>query len=102
MSSDTPTLESSYHDFRPEFLCRAFSNSKQVLKLSHDCEDFLASMHDTTSPIPFLISQSFLIYGRIPKEHPGVSPVGVVKYDVKLISAARAMAETPYCISPVK
>nr|GFB37657.1 putative reverse transcriptase domain-containing protein [Tanacetum cinerariifolium] len=72
--------------------------------LSHGCEGFLATIHDTTSDVPSIHDQ--LIVSEFPDvfldELPGIPPVREVEFNIELIPGAEPISKTPYRMAPIE
>nr|GFA69657.1 hypothetical protein [Tanacetum cinerariifolium] len=66
--------------------------------LSHGCEGFLATIHDTTSDIPSIHDQPILseFPDVFPDELPGIPLVREVEFSIELISGAKPISKAPY------
>nr|GFD33607.1 putative reverse transcriptase domain, aspartic peptidase domain protein [Tanacetum cinerariifolium] len=66
--------------------------------LSHGCEGFLATIHDTTSEVPSIHDQpivsefSDVFLGEL----PGIPPVREVEFNIELITGAEPISKAPY------
>nr|GFC21095.1 putative reverse transcriptase domain, aspartic peptidase domain protein [Tanacetum cinerariifolium] len=71
--------------------------------LSHGCEGFLATIHDTTSDVPSIhdhpIVSEFL--DVFPDELPGIPPVRKVEFNIELIPEAEPISKDPYRMAPI-
>nr|GFD08350.1 putative reverse transcriptase domain, aspartic peptidase domain protein [Tanacetum cinerariifolium] len=58
--------------------------------LSHGCEGFLATIHDTTSVVPSIHDQAIAseFPDVFPDELPGIPPIREVKFSIELIPGA--------------
>nr|GFD38806.1 putative reverse transcriptase domain, aspartic peptidase domain protein [Tanacetum cinerariifolium] len=72
--------------------------------LSHGCEGFLATIHDTTSDVPSIHDQP--IVSEFPDvfldELPGIPPVREVEFNIELIPWSEPISKAPYCMAPIK
>nr|GEX13182.1 putative reverse transcriptase domain, aspartic peptidase domain protein [Tanacetum cinerariifolium] len=72
--------------------------------LSHGCEGFLATIHDTTSDVPSIHDQP--IVSEFPDvfldELPGIPPVCEVKFSIELIPGAEPILKAPYRMAPIE
>nr|GFB79079.1 putative reverse transcriptase domain-containing protein [Tanacetum cinerariifolium] len=66
--------------------------------LSHGCEGFLATIHDTTSDVPSIHDQPIVseFPDVFPDELLGIPPVREVEFNIKLISGAEPISKAPY------
>nr|GFD08489.1 putative reverse transcriptase domain, aspartic peptidase domain protein [Tanacetum cinerariifolium] len=62
--------------------------------LSHGCEGFLATIHDTTSDVPSIHDQP--IVSEFPDELPGIPPVREVEFSIELIPRTEPISKAPY------
>nr|GFB30321.1 putative reverse transcriptase domain-containing protein [Tanacetum cinerariifolium] len=72
--------------------------------LSHGCEGFLATIHDTTSDVPSIHDQPivFEFPNVFPDELPGIPPVREVEFNIKLIPGAEPISKAPYRMAPIE
>nr|GFC27007.1 hypothetical protein [Tanacetum cinerariifolium] len=66
--------------------------------LSHGCEGFLATIHDTTSEVPSIHDQPivFEFPDVFPDELPGIAPVREVEFNIELILGSEPISKAPY------
>nr|GFB77802.1 putative reverse transcriptase domain-containing protein [Tanacetum cinerariifolium] len=66
--------------------------------LSYGCEGFLATIHNTTSDVPFIHDQPFVseFLDVFPDELLGIPPVREVEFSIKLIPGAEPISKAPY------
>nr|GEY32078.1 putative reverse transcriptase domain-containing protein [Tanacetum cinerariifolium] len=66
--------------------------------LSHGCEGFLATIHDTTSDFPSIHDQPIVseFPDVFPDELPGIPPVYEVEFNIELILGAEPIYKAPY------
>nr|GFC20249.1 putative nucleotidyltransferase, ribonuclease H [Tanacetum cinerariifolium] len=66
--------------------------------LSHGCEGFLATIHDTISDVPSIHDQPvvFEFPDVFPDELPGIPPVREVEFNIELIPGAETILRAPY------
>nr|GEV46817.1 hypothetical protein [Tanacetum cinerariifolium] len=72
--------------------------------LSHGCEGFLATIHDTTSDVPSIHDQPIVseFLDVFPEELPGIPPVREVEFSIKLIPGAEPILKAPYRMAPIE
>nr|GFC29469.1 putative reverse transcriptase domain-containing protein [Tanacetum cinerariifolium]GFC29535.1 putative reverse transcriptase domain-containing protein [Tanacetum cinerariifolium] len=85
--------------------------------LSHGCEGFLATIHDTTSDVPSIHDQPivFEFPDVFPNELPGIPlvhvfldellgipPVREVGFNIELIPGAEPISKTSYRMAPIE
>nr|GFD25592.1 putative reverse transcriptase domain-containing protein [Tanacetum cinerariifolium] len=72
--------------------------------LSHGCEGFLATIHDTTSDVPSIHDQP--IVSEFPDvfldELSGIPPVRAVEFNIELIPGAEPISKAPYRMAPIE
>nr|GFD46773.1 putative reverse transcriptase domain, aspartic peptidase domain protein [Tanacetum cinerariifolium] len=66
--------------------------------LSHGCEGFLATIHDTTSDVPSIHDQLIVseFLDVFPDEFSGIPPVREVEFNIELIPGAEPISKAPY------
>nr|GFD09697.1 putative reverse transcriptase domain, aspartic peptidase domain protein [Tanacetum cinerariifolium] len=66
--------------------------------LSHGCEGFLATIHDTTSGVPSIHDQPIVSEFPyvFPDELPGIPPVREVEFNIELIPGSEPIFKAPY------
>nr|GFC70737.1 putative reverse transcriptase domain, aspartic peptidase domain protein [Tanacetum cinerariifolium] len=66
--------------------------------LSHGCEAFLATIHDTTLEIPSIHDQPIVseFPDVFPNELPRIPPVREVEFNIELIPGAEPISKAPY------
>nr|GFC05020.1 putative reverse transcriptase domain-containing protein [Tanacetum cinerariifolium] len=110
-----------YHSYRvifgdihaPEFIYHGSLSGKsmQIISalqartlLSHGCEGFLATIHDTTSDVPSIHDQP--IVSKFPDvfldELPGIPPVREVEFNIELIPWAEPIPKALYRMAPIE
>nr|GFD10561.1 putative reverse transcriptase domain-containing protein [Tanacetum cinerariifolium] len=71
---------------------------------SYGCEDFLATIHDTTSDVPSIHDQ--LIVSEFPDVFPdellGIPLVREVEFSIEHISGAEPISKAPYRMAPIE
>nr|GFC98770.1 putative reverse transcriptase domain, aspartic peptidase domain protein [Tanacetum cinerariifolium] len=72
--------------------------------LSHGCEGFLATIHDTTFDFPSIHDQPIVseFLDVFPDELPGIPPVREVEFSIKLIPGAEPISKAPYCMALIE
>nr|GFA64504.1 putative reverse transcriptase domain-containing protein [Tanacetum cinerariifolium] len=72
--------------------------------LSHGCEGFLATIHDTTSDVPSIHDQPIVseFPDVFPDELPGIPPVREVEFNIKLIPGSKPISKAPYRMAPIE
>nr|GFB47144.1 putative reverse transcriptase domain-containing protein [Tanacetum cinerariifolium] len=72
--------------------------------LSHGCEGFLATIHDTTSDVPSIHDQPIVskFPDVFPDELPGIPPVREVEFSIELIPGAEPISKAPYRMAPIE
>nr|GFD40797.1 putative reverse transcriptase domain, aspartic peptidase domain protein [Tanacetum cinerariifolium] len=72
--------------------------------LSHGCEGFLATIHDTTSEVPSIHDQPVVskFSDVFPDELPGIPPVREVKFNIELIPGSEPISKAPYRMAPIE
>nr|GFC02625.1 putative reverse transcriptase domain, aspartic peptidase domain protein [Tanacetum cinerariifolium] len=72
--------------------------------LSHGCESFLATIHDTTSDVPYIHDQPIVseFPDVFPDELPGIPPVREVEFSIELIQGAEPISKAPYRMAPIE
>nr|GFD43000.1 putative reverse transcriptase domain, aspartic peptidase domain protein [Tanacetum cinerariifolium] len=66
--------------------------------LSHGCDGFLATIHDTTSDVPSIHDQPIVSESPdvFPDELPGIPPIREVGFSIELIPGAEPISKAPY------
>nr|GFD36801.1 putative reverse transcriptase domain, aspartic peptidase domain protein [Tanacetum cinerariifolium] len=72
--------------------------------LSHGCEGFLATIHDTTSEVPSIHDQPTVseFLDVFPYELPGIPPVHEVEFNIELILGSEPISKDPYRIALIE
>nr|GFA87715.1 retrotransposon protein [Tanacetum cinerariifolium] len=72
--------------------------------LSHGCEAFLATIHDTTSDVSSIHDQPIVseFPDVFPDELPGIPPVREVEFNIELIPGAEPISKTLYRMAPIE
>nr|GFC75532.1 putative reverse transcriptase domain-containing protein [Tanacetum cinerariifolium] len=72
--------------------------------LSHGCEGFLATIHDTTSDVSSIHDQP--IVSEFPDVFPDellrIPPVREVEFSIELIPGAKPISKAPYRMAPIE
>nr|GFC04626.1 putative reverse transcriptase domain-containing protein [Tanacetum cinerariifolium] len=93
-----------YHGFLPGKSMQIISALQARTLLSHGCEGFLATTHDTTPDVPSIHDQP-IVYEFIdvfPDELPGIPPVREVEFNNELIPGAEPISKAPYRMAPIE
>nr|GFB42430.1 hypothetical protein [Tanacetum cinerariifolium] len=100
---DIHAPEFIYHGSLPRKSMQIISTLQACTLLSHDCEGFLATIHDTTSDVPSIHDQPivFDFLDVFPDELPGIPPVREVEFSIKLIPGAEPISKAPYRMAPI-
>nr|GFD35908.1 putative reverse transcriptase domain-containing protein [Tanacetum cinerariifolium] len=71
--------------------------------LSHGCEGFLATIHDTTSAVPSIHDQPIVseFPDVFPDELPGIPSVHEVEFNIELIPGSEPISKAPYRMAPI-
>nr|GEX05872.1 putative reverse transcriptase domain, aspartic peptidase domain protein [Tanacetum cinerariifolium] len=72
--------------------------------LSHGCEGFLATIHDTTSEVPSIHDQPIVseFPDVFPDELPGIPPIREVEFNIELIPGLEPISKAPYRMAPIE
>ncbi|GJT84056.1 DNA/RNA polymerases superfamily protein [Tanacetum coccineum] len=72
--------------------------------LSHGCEGFLATIHDTTSDVSSIHDQPIVseFQDVFPEELPGIPPIRDVEFNIELIPGAEPISKAPYRMAPIE
>nr|GFD42923.1 putative reverse transcriptase domain, aspartic peptidase domain protein [Tanacetum cinerariifolium] len=72
--------------------------------LSHGCEGFLATIHDTTLEVPSIHDQPIVseFLDVFPDELPGIPPVREVEFNIELIPGSEPISKAPYRMAPIE
>nr|GEY65619.1 hypothetical protein [Tanacetum cinerariifolium] len=72
--------------------------------LSHGCEGFLATIHDTTSDVPSIHDQQIVseFPDVFPDELPGIPPVREVEFNIEHIPGSEPISKDPYRMAPIE
>nr|GEV60052.1 putative reverse transcriptase domain, aspartic peptidase domain protein [Tanacetum cinerariifolium] len=95
---DIHAPEFIYHGSLPGKSMHIISALQARTLLSHDCEGFLATIHDTTSDVPSIHDQSIVseFPDVFPDELPGIPSVRKVEFSIELIPGAEPISKAPY------
>nr|GFC76403.1 putative reverse transcriptase domain, aspartic peptidase domain protein [Tanacetum cinerariifolium] len=93
-----------YHGSLPGKSMQIISALQARTLLSHGCECFLATIHDTTSDVPSIHDQSIVseFPDVFPDELPGIPPVHEVEFNIELIPGAEPISKAPYRMAPIE
>nr|GFD07654.1 putative reverse transcriptase domain, aspartic peptidase domain protein [Tanacetum cinerariifolium] len=101
---DIHAPEFIYHGSQPRKSMQIISTLQARTLLSHGCEGFLATIHDTTSDVPFIYDQ--LIVSEFPDvfpdKLPGIPLVREVEFSMELILGAEPISKAPYRMAPIE
>nr|GEZ68715.1 putative reverse transcriptase domain, aspartic peptidase domain protein [Tanacetum cinerariifolium] len=88
----------------PTLLDHIISALQSRTLLSHGCEGFLATIHDTTSNVPSIHDQPIVseFLDVFPDELPGIPPVREVEFSIELISRADPISKAPYRMASIE
>nr|GFC89218.1 putative reverse transcriptase domain, aspartic peptidase domain protein [Tanacetum cinerariifolium] len=72
--------------------------------LSHGCEGFLATIHDTTSDVPSIhdLPIVFEFSNVFPDELPGIPSVREIEFNIELILGSEPISKAPYRMAPIE
>nr|GFA83861.1 hypothetical protein [Tanacetum cinerariifolium] len=72
--------------------------------LSHGCEGFLATIHDTTSDVPSIHDQPIVseFPDVFPDELPRIPPVCEVEFNIELIPGSEPISKASYRMAPIE
>ncbi|GJS82063.1 putative reverse transcriptase domain-containing protein [Tanacetum coccineum] len=87
---DIHAPEFIYHGSLPGKSMKIISALKARTLLSHGCEGFLATIHDTTSDVSSIHDQPIVseFQDVFPEELPGIPPIRDVEFNIELIPGA--------------
>nr|GFD49125.1 putative reverse transcriptase domain-containing protein [Tanacetum cinerariifolium] len=97
----------------PEFIYHGslLGTSMQIISalqartlLSHGCEGFLDTIHDTTSDVPSIHDQPIVseFPDVFPDELPGIPLVREVEFNIELIIGSEPISKAPYRMAPIE
>nr|GFA76484.1 putative reverse transcriptase domain-containing protein [Tanacetum cinerariifolium] len=101
---DIHAPEFIYHGSLPGKSMQIISVLQARTLLSHGCEGFLATIHDTTSDVPSIHDQPIVseFPDVFPDELPGIPPVHEVEFSIELISGVEPISKAPYRMAPIE
>nr|GEZ71888.1 putative reverse transcriptase domain-containing protein [Tanacetum cinerariifolium] len=101
---DIHAPEFIYHGSRSGKSMQIISALQARTLLSHGCEGFLATIHDTTSDIPSIHDQPIVseFPDIFPDELPRIPPVREVEFNIELIPGAEPISKAPYRMAPIE
>nr|GEV19133.1 hypothetical protein [Tanacetum cinerariifolium] len=101
---DIHAPEFIYHGSLPGKSMQIISALQACTLLSHGCEGFLATIHDTTSDVPSIHDQPIVseFPDVFPDELPGIPPVREVEFNIELIPGAESISKTPYRMASIE
>nr|GEZ68384.1 retrotransposable element Tf2 [Tanacetum cinerariifolium] len=101
---DIHAPEFVYHGSLPGKSMQIISALQARTLLSHGCEGFLATIHDTTSDVPSIHDQPIVseFPDVFPDELPGIPPVREVKFNIELIPGSEPIYKAPYHMAPIE
>nr|GFC76775.1 hypothetical protein [Tanacetum cinerariifolium] len=87
----------------PTLLDHIISALQARTLLSHGCEGFLATIHDTTLEVRSIHDQPIVseFLDAFPDKLPGIPLVREVEFNVELIPGAEPISKAPYRMAPV-
>nr|GFD15666.1 putative reverse transcriptase domain, aspartic peptidase domain protein [Tanacetum cinerariifolium] len=93
-----------YHGSLPGKSMQIISALQARTLLSHGCEGFIATIHDTTSDVPSIHDQPIVskFPDVFPDELPGIPPVREVEFNIELIPGSEPISKTPYRMAPIE
>nr|GFB35663.1 hypothetical protein [Tanacetum cinerariifolium] len=91
-------MEFIYHGSLPGKSIQIIFALQARTLLSHGCEGFLATIHDTTFDVPSIHDQPIVseFPDVFPDELPGIPPVREVEFSIELILGAKPISKAPY------
>nr|GFB09444.1 putative reverse transcriptase domain-containing protein [Tanacetum cinerariifolium] len=101
---DIHAPEFIYHGSLPGKSMQIISALQARTLLSHGCEGFIATIHDTTSDIPSIYDQPIVseFPDVFPDELPGIPPVREVEFNIELIPGAEPISKAPYRMASIE
>nr|GFA96119.1 putative reverse transcriptase domain-containing protein [Tanacetum cinerariifolium] len=101
---DIHAPEFIYHGSLPGKSMQIISALQARTLLSHGCEGFLATIHDTTSDVPSIHDQPIVseFPDVFPDELLGIPPVRKVEFSIELIPEAEPISKAPYRMAPIE
>nr|GFC17258.1 putative reverse transcriptase domain-containing protein [Tanacetum cinerariifolium] len=102
--SDIHAPEFIYHGSLSGKSMQIISALQACTLLSHGCQGFLATIHDTTSDVPSIHDQPIVsgFPDVFPDELPGIPPVRKVKFSIELIPGAEPISKVPYRMASIE
>nr|GFA31862.1 putative reverse transcriptase domain-containing protein [Tanacetum cinerariifolium] len=102
--SDIHAPEFIYHGSLPGKSMQIISALQERTLLSHSCEGFLATIHDTTSDVPSIHEQPIVseFPDVFPDELPRIHPVREVEFNIELIPGSEPISKAPYHMAPIE
>nr|GFC82334.1 putative reverse transcriptase domain-containing protein [Tanacetum cinerariifolium] len=101
---DIHAPEFIYHGSLPGKAMQIISALQARTLLSHGCEGFLATIHDTTSDVPSIHDQPIVF--EFPDvfidELPGIPPVREVEFNIELIPGSEPISKAPYRMASIE
>nr|GFD47296.1 putative reverse transcriptase domain, aspartic peptidase domain protein [Tanacetum cinerariifolium] len=93
-----------YHGSLPGKSIQIISALQARTLLSHGCEGFLATIHDTTSDVSSIHDQPIVseFPDVFPDELLGIPPVREVEFNIDLIMGAEPISKAPYRMAPIE
>ncbi|GJZ71541.1 putative reverse transcriptase domain-containing protein [Tanacetum coccineum] len=101
---DIHAPEFIYHGSLPGKSMKIISALKARTLLSHGCEGFLATIHDTTSDVSSIHDQPIVseFQDVFLEELPGIPPIRDVEFNIELIPGAEPISKAPYRMAPIE
>nr|GFB73669.1 hypothetical protein [Tanacetum cinerariifolium] len=101
---DIHAPEFIYHGSLPGKAMQIISALQARTLLSHGCEGFLATIHETTSDVPSIHDQPIVseFPEVFPDELPGIPSVREVDFSIKLIPGAEPISKALYRMAPIE
>nr|GFC79387.1 putative reverse transcriptase domain-containing protein [Tanacetum cinerariifolium] len=95
---DIHAPEFIYHDSLLGKSMQIISALQARTLLSHGCEGFLATIHDTTSDVPSIHDQPIVseFPDVFPDELPGIPPIREVEFNIELIPGQEPISKALY------
>nr|GFB51935.1 putative reverse transcriptase domain-containing protein [Tanacetum cinerariifolium] len=101
---DIHAPEFIYHGSLPGKSMQIISALQARTLLSHGCEGFLATIHDTTSDVPSIHDQPIVseFSDVFPDELSGIPPVREVEFNIERIPGSEPISKAPYRMAPIE
>nr|GFC42213.1 putative reverse transcriptase domain-containing protein [Tanacetum cinerariifolium] len=101
---DIHAPEFIYHSSLPGKSMQIISALQARTLLSHGCEGFLATIHDTTFDVPSIHDQPIIskFPDIFPDVLPGIPPVREVEFNIELIPGAEPISKAPYRMASIE